>query len=42
LRVDGGAALQMAALVPAMPHDKCQPYNGFHLEAELPEVFKKK
>jgi len=25
-----------------MPHDKCQPYNGFHLEAELPEVFKKK
>ena len=42
LRVDGGASLQKAALVPAMPHDKCQPYNGFHLEAELPEVFKKK
>lgn len=41
LRVDGGASLQKAPLVPAMPHEKSQPFNGFHLETQLPELFKK-
>ena len=40
LRVDGGASLLKESLVPLGSHERCPPWDGFHLEAELPEVFR--
>jgi len=41
LNVDGGASLLKAPLVPLSDHDRMKPWNGFHLEAELPPAFRK-
>ena len=40
LRVDGAASLQKAPLVPFSPHKRSVPWDGFHLAAELPDLFK--
>lgn len=40
LRVDGGGSLQKEPMLPMPRHSKSVPYDGFHLEADLPEVFK--
>ncbi len=39
LRIDGGASLAKQSLVELRPHAKSQPFNGFHLRPELPQVF---
>lgn len=40
LRVDGGASLQKEPMLPMPRHDRIAAFDGFHLEADLPEVFK--
>lgn len=40
LKVDGGASLQKAPLLPMPTHDSLRPFNGFHLPPELPERFR--
>lgn len=42
LRVDGGASLQKAALVPSGAHSRLPAWDGFHLATELPEAFTRK
>jgi len=39
LKVDGGSSLAKEPLVPMMQHDKSVPWDGFHLAADLPDVF---
>ncbi|MEE8602124.1 SDR family oxidoreductase [Euzebya tangerina] len=39
LRVDGGASLEKAAMVPLEAHTAIPPYNGFHLAREIPEAW---
>ncbi len=39
VRVDGGSSLQKEAMLPMPKHLKMKPWNGFHLDASLPEVF---
>lgn len=41
IRVDGAASLQKAPLVPMVKHDNIPAWDGFHLAADLPEVFRK-
>ena len=40
LRVDGGSSLQRAPMVPLVAHQNIPAWDGFHLAADLPEVFK--
>jgi citronellol/citronellal dehydrogenase len=42
LRVDGAASLSKAPFVPWIQHDKLRPYDGFHLEADLPELLRQR
>lgn len=39
LRVDGAGSLQKAAFLPMPRHDRMPAWDGFHLPADLPEVF---
>jgi citronellol/citronellal dehydrogenase len=41
LRVDGGASLQKAPLLPITPSTAIPPWDGFHLAASLPERFRR-
>ena len=38
LRIDGGASLQKAPLLPMVRHDRSEIWDGFHLPADLPEL----
>lgn len=40
MRVDGGASLAKETLIPLVDHDKSEPFNAFHLAAEIPEAFR--
>ena len=40
LRIDGGSSLQKGSLVPLSKHGKLPPWDGFHLNADVPEIFK--
>lgn len=42
LRVDGGASLQKAPLVPTGAHPRLPAWDGFHLAAEVPDAFRRK
>jgi citronellol/citronellal dehydrogenase len=40
VRVDGGSSLHKDLMLPISgQHDKIKPFHGFHLEADLPEIF---
>jgi citronellol/citronellal dehydrogenase len=39
LRVDGGSSLAKAPLLPLIEHHRLEPYQGFHLPADLPGLF---
>ncbi|TNF25791.1 MAG: SDR family oxidoreductase [Deltaproteobacteria bacterium] len=39
LKVDGAASLHKAPLLPLPRHSKLPGWDGFHLEADLPEIF---
>ena len=39
VRVDGAASLLKEPMVPLRQHDRCAPWNGFHLPADVPAVF---
>ncbi len=40
LRVDGASSLTKAPLMPLEEHDNLTPFDGFHLEADLPDKLK--
>ena len=40
LKVDGGSSLAKEPLVPMMQHDKSPSWDGFHLAADLPDLFR--
>jgi citronellol/citronellal dehydrogenase len=42
LRVDGGSSLQKAPYLPLVDHDRLPPFRGFHLEANVPEAFRRR
>ena len=37
IRVDGAASLQKEPMLPLIPHNKSEAYEGFHLAVDLPE-----
>ncbi|MBH25560.1 MAG: 2,4-dienoyl-CoA reductase [Myxococcales bacterium] len=41
IKVDGGASLHKALLVPMLEHNKNKPWNGFHLATDVPELFQR-
>lgn len=40
LRVDGGASLAKAPMMPLDPHDAIEAWDGFHRAADLPEILR--
>jgi len=40
IRVDGASSLMKAPYMPFQEHDRIAPWNGFHLEPKVPEVWK--
>ncbi len=42
IKVDGGASLQKAPLLPLVPHDRSRSWNGFHLQAQVPACFSRR
>ncbi|MEL6182563.1 MAG: SDR family oxidoreductase [Myxococcota bacterium] len=40
LKVDGGASLHKALMVPVVKHQANTPWNGFHKAADVPELFR--
>ncbi len=39
LKVDGAGSLHKAPLLPMPPHDRAAAFDGFHLDADIPDAF---